>query len=96
MKYVGIDRHRQFSHMTMMEQAAQVLRSGRIPNLRTEIEKSLGLELRIDPSLYTKRIRRPWARVKSSRSGSPRPRRADDWADQPGMRPNEAIPPGPC
>jgi len=42
MNYVGIDHHRQYSHMTMMDQEGQVLRSGRVPNLRSEIERFLG------------------------------------------------------
>jgi hypothetical protein len=41
MNYVGIDHHRQYSHMTLMDQEGQVLRSGRVPNLRAEIEKFL-------------------------------------------------------
>jgi len=41
MNYVGIDHHRQYSHMTMMDQEGQVLRSGRVPNLRSEIERFL-------------------------------------------------------
>lgn len=41
MNYVGIDHHRQYSHMTSMDQEGQVLRSGRVPNLRAEIEKFL-------------------------------------------------------
>jgi transposase len=39
MNYVGIDHHRQYSHMTLMDQEGQVLRSGRVPNLRAEIKK---------------------------------------------------------
>ena len=41
MNYVGIDHHRQYSHMTMMDQEGQVLRTGRVPNLQSEIEKFL-------------------------------------------------------
>jgi transposase len=41
MNYVGIDHHRQYSHLTMMDQEGQVLRSGRVPNLRSEIERFL-------------------------------------------------------
>jgi hypothetical protein len=41
MNYVGIDHHRQYSHMTLMDQEGQVFRSGRVPNLRAEIEKFL-------------------------------------------------------
>jgi hypothetical protein len=31
MNYVGIDHHRQCSHMTLMDQEGRVLRSGRVP-----------------------------------------------------------------
>jgi len=41
MNYVGIDHHRQYSHMTLMDQEDQVLQSGRVPNLLSEIEKFL-------------------------------------------------------
>ena len=41
MNYVGIDHHRQCSPMTLMDQEGQVLRSGRVPNLRFEIERFL-------------------------------------------------------
>jgi len=45
MNYVGIDDHRQYSHLTLMDQEGQVVRSGRVPNLRAEIEKFLeGIE----------------------------------------------------
>jgi len=45
MNYVGIDHHRQYSHLTVMDQEGQVLRSGRVANVRVEIEKFLeGLE----------------------------------------------------
>jgi len=44
MHYVGID-HRQYSHLTVMDHESQVLRAGRVANLRAEIEKFLeGLE----------------------------------------------------
>jgi transposase len=41
MNYVGIDHHRQYSHMTVMDSMGQVLRSGRVPNLQKEIGKFL-------------------------------------------------------
>lgn len=41
MNYVGIDHHRQYSHMTVMDHEGQVLRSGRVPNLQDEIGKFL-------------------------------------------------------
>lgn len=38
--------HRQDSHLTVMEQWGQVLRSGRVPNLQSEIERFLeGMEV---------------------------------------------------
>ena len=45
MHYVGIDHHRQYSHVTVMDPRGQVLRSGRVPNLQSEIGRFLeGLE----------------------------------------------------
>jgi transposase len=45
MNYVGIDHPRQYSHLTVMDQEGQVLRSGRVPDIQVEIEKFLeGLE----------------------------------------------------
>lgn len=45
MNYVGIDHHRQYSHVTVMDQHGRVLRCGRVPNVQVEIEKFLeGLE----------------------------------------------------
>jgi hypothetical protein len=41
MNYVGIDHHRQYSHLTLMDQEGQVLRSERLPNLRAEVERFL-------------------------------------------------------
>ena len=45
MHYVGIDHHRQYSHVTVMDPRGQVIRSGRVANLQSEIGKLLeGLE----------------------------------------------------
>ena len=45
MNNVGIDHHRQYSHITLMDQEGQVLRADRVANLRSEIERYLeGLE----------------------------------------------------
>lgn len=41
MHYVGIDHHRQYSHLTVMDYEGEVLRSGRVANLRAEVEKFL-------------------------------------------------------
>lgn len=56
MNYVGIDHHRQYSHLTVMDPRGQVLRSGRVPNLQSEIGRFLkGLEAVIETgrSSYT-------------------------------------------
>ena len=42
MNYVGIYSHRQYSHLTVMDQAGQVLRSGRVANALSEIERFPG------------------------------------------------------
>jgi hypothetical protein len=39
MNYVGIDHHRQYSHLTLVDQEGQVLRSGRIPNIQADLLK---------------------------------------------------------
>jgi len=45
MNYVGIDHHRQYSHVTVMDPRGQVLRSDRVANLQAEIRRFLeGLE----------------------------------------------------
>ena len=45
MTYVGIDHHRQYSHVMVMDREGQTIRSGRVANVRVEIEKFLeGLE----------------------------------------------------
>lgn len=41
MNYIGIDHHKQYSHLTLMDAEGRVLRSGRVTNLRCEIEKFL-------------------------------------------------------
>jgi len=47
MNDVGIGHHLQYSHLTVMDQQGQVLRSGRLGNIQVEIEKFLeGLEER--------------------------------------------------
>ena len=48
MNFFGIDHHRQYSHMTLMDQEGQVLRSGRVPNLRAEIAKFLEGARKVD------------------------------------------------
>jgi len=45
MNYVGIGHHRQYSQVTVIDQRGQVLRSGRVPNLQSEMGRFLaGLE----------------------------------------------------
>ena len=41
MNYLGIDHHRQYSHLTLMDQEGRVLRAGRVANLRAEMERFL-------------------------------------------------------
>jgi len=41
MDYMGIDHHNQYSHITLMDERGKKLRSGRVANYRTELEKFL-------------------------------------------------------
>lgn len=41
MNYMGIDHHKQYSHITLMDKEGNILRSGRIENLRSEVEEFL-------------------------------------------------------
>jgi len=41
MNYVGIDHHRQYSHITLLDEKGKVVKSGRVANLRRELEKFL-------------------------------------------------------
>jgi hypothetical protein len=36
--YVGIDHHRQYSHITWLDEKGEVVKSGRVANLRRELE----------------------------------------------------------
>jgi hypothetical protein len=38
MNHVGIDHHRQYSHMTLTDEKGNVLRSGKVVNNRSELE----------------------------------------------------------
>jgi hypothetical protein len=38
MNYVGIDHHRQYSHITWLDETGEVVKSGRVANLRRELE----------------------------------------------------------
>jgi hypothetical protein len=38
MNYVGIDHHRQYSHITWLNEKGEVLKSGRVTNLQRELE----------------------------------------------------------
>jgi hypothetical protein len=41
MNYVGIDHHRQYSHITWLDEKGEVVKSGRVGNLRRELEAFL-------------------------------------------------------
>jgi len=46
MDYMGIDHHKQYSHITLMEEKGKKLRAGKVANYRRELEKFLkGLNL---------------------------------------------------
>jgi len=45
MNYMGIDHHRQYSHITLLDEKGERLKSGRVSNLRSELENFLsGIE----------------------------------------------------
>lgn len=39
MNYVGIDNHSQYSHITLLDEKGEVVKSGRVANLRRELER---------------------------------------------------------
>jgi|GEM_PF-5462524 len=41
MNYMGLDHHRQSSYVTSLDEEGKVLKSGRVANLRSEVEKFL-------------------------------------------------------
>ena len=41
MNYIGIDHHRQYSHITLLDEKGEKLKSGRVSNLRSELENFL-------------------------------------------------------
>jgi len=41
MDYMGIDHHKQYSHITLMDEKGKKLRTGKVANYRTELEKFL-------------------------------------------------------
>ena len=41
MNYVRIDHHRQYSHMTLMDEKGNVVTSGKAAHLRSEVEEFL-------------------------------------------------------
>ena len=49
MNYMGIDHHKQYSFITLMDESGEVLRSERVANLRSEVEKALA---RLDAGSY--------------------------------------------
>jgi len=38
MNYADIDHHRQYSHITLLDEKGEVVKSGRVANLRRELE----------------------------------------------------------
>jgi len=38
MNYLGIDHHRQYSHITWLNEKGEVVKSGRVANRRRELE----------------------------------------------------------
>ena len=38
MNYMGIDHHKQYSHLTLVDEKGKKLKSGRVENHRIEIE----------------------------------------------------------
>jgi len=41
MNYMGIDYHKQYSHITLMDEKGKKLKSGRVANYHSEVEKFL-------------------------------------------------------
>ncbi len=41
MNYMGIDHHKQYSHITMLNEKGKKLKSGRVANFRSELERFL-------------------------------------------------------
>jgi len=41
MNYMGIDHHKQYSHLTLVDKAGKVIKSGRVDNLSWEVEEFL-------------------------------------------------------
>ena len=41
MNYMGIDHHRQYSHITLLDERGEVVKSGRVANFRLELEDFL-------------------------------------------------------
>ena len=41
MNYMGIDHHKQYSHITLLDEKGEVVKSGRVANLRRELENFL-------------------------------------------------------
>ena len=48
MNYMGIDHHKQYSHLTLVDKRGKEIKSGRVENLRREVEEFLnGVEGKI-------------------------------------------------
>ncbi len=41
MNYIEIDHHKQYSHITLLDEKSEVVKSAKVTNLRRELEKFL-------------------------------------------------------
>jgi len=54
MNYMGIDHHKPYSHITLVDKRGQEIKSGRLENLRREVEEFLnGVESKIVAAMST-------------------------------------------
>jgi len=54
MNYMGIDHHKQCSHITLVGKIGKEVKSGRLENLRQEVEELLnGIESKIAAAMST-------------------------------------------
>ena len=55
---MGVDHHKQYSHLTLMEERREEIKSGRVENLRREVEAFLkGVECKIVVAIEASRSR---------------------------------------
>ena len=50
MNFMGIDQHKQSSHITLMDDVGEVIKSGKVANYRTELEKYLAGIKDVEPT----------------------------------------------